>query len=415
MSILLKARASTALFSLVIAWFSLAMLRCSSSPGPSATNDQANITLQANPAQIPSKTGISTITAIGTKATGAPIWDGVEVYFSSDIGTLDPAKATFQDGRAVTYLRAPSKTGTANISATSGTVAITGIQIQIGATAGSLLLSASRTTLPVGGGSVTLRAMVLDDNENPMAGTPVIFTTTAGVLKSQGHEIKTDSDGIAKDVLTTDEDATVTARSGSVSDTVDITVKTDPENEPPVPLFSYSPQDPQVKTTIYFNGGLSSDPDGWIVKYEWDFGDGKTALGERPSHSYSEPGTYNVVLCVTDNDHARACSLGTSIVVSSTTNTPPTADFSFSPTEPIVSSTVYFDGTLSLDSDGRIVKYEWNFGDGSDAGGERPSHSYASAGTYNVVLCVTDDGGLRACVTKPVTLAAKASAQSRKR
>lgn len=56
--------------------------------------------------------------------------------------------------------------------------------------------------------------------------------------------------------------------------------------------------------TLMVDGSTSLDPDGTIVSYAWDFGDGNTALGAVNTHVYSTPGTYTVVLTVTDNDGA---------------------------------------------------------------------------------------------------------------
>jgi PKD repeat protein len=65
-----------------------------------------------------------------------------------------------------------------------------------------------------------------------------------------------------------------------------------------------------------------------------------------------------------------------------------------------------FDGTTSSDPDGSIASYAWDFGDGSTGTGATPSHTYTAAGTYGVILQVTDDKGATASVTKQVTVAA---------
>ncbi len=57
------------------------------------------------------------------------------------------------------------------------------------------------------------------------------------------------------------------------------------------------------------------------------------------------------------------------------------------------SNTVVFDGTGSEDSDGEIVRYQWDFGDGNSGAGAQPTHNYSAAGVYTVVLTVTDDEG----------------------
>jgi Malectin domain/PKD domain len=70
-----------------------------------------------------------------------------------------------------------------------------------------------------------------------------------------------------------------------------------------------------------------------------------------------------------------------------------------------------FNGSSSSDPDGSVASYSWNFGDGSVATGEFPTHGYASAGTFNYTLTVTDDRGVTSSntfqgsvtTTKPTT------------
>jgi len=59
-----------------------------------------------------------------------------------------------------------------------------------------------------------------------------------------------------------------------------------------------------VGELIQFDGTGSSAPGGWIVLYEWQFGDGATAHGPTPQHAYSNAGLYTVMLRVTDNNGA---------------------------------------------------------------------------------------------------------------
>jgi|GEM_PF-2019750 len=78
------------------------------------------------------------------------------------------------------------------------------------------------------------------------------------------------------------------------------------EQQPPIANFTYYPENPVVNQTITFNASSSYDPDGTIVNYEWDFGDGNvtSTTEETINHSYSEAGSYEVTLTVTDNGGA---------------------------------------------------------------------------------------------------------------
>jgi subtilisin family serine protease len=63
-----------------------------------------------------------------------------------------------------------------------------------------------------------------------------------------------------------------------------------------------------------------------------------------------------------------------------------------------------FDGNASIDKDGSIASYAWDFGDGTTATGATPRHAYDWAGTYTVRLTVTDDDGAIATTTGSVTV-----------
>jgi len=80
-----------------------------------------------------------------------------------------------------------------------------------------------------------------------------------------------------------------------------IVVPPEPENLPPTADFVYSPTFPYVGQAVTFDASGSSDPDGWIVSYEWDFGDGSTGTGVLTTYTYESTGTFNVTLTVTDD------------------------------------------------------------------------------------------------------------------
>jgi PKD repeat protein len=72
-------------------------------------------------------------------------------------------------------------------------------------------------------------------------------------------------------------------------------------NTPPLASFTINPATGTPATTFSFDGSASRDPDGTIVSYAWDFGDGNSGNGVTTTHQYAAPGNYTVRLTVTDN------------------------------------------------------------------------------------------------------------------
>ncbi len=172
-----------------------------------------------------------------------------------------------------------------------------------------------------------------------------------------------------------------------------------PVNTPPVARITTTTSELQVTA----DGSTSTDADGTIVSYAWDFGDGATATGATPAaHTYAAAGTYTVGLTVTDDDGAtHTTTKPVTVTTTPPVNTPPVARITTTTSELQVSA----DGSTSTDADGTIVSYAWDFGDGATATGATPAaHTYAAAGTYTVGLTVTDDDGATHTTTKPVTV-----------
>ena len=141
---------------------------------------------------------------------------------------------------------------------------------------------------------------------------------------------------------------------------------------------------------VILDAGLSSDSDGNIVQYSWQFGEGSTATGVTTSHIYDTPGTYTVTLTVTDNVGASDTETLQIEVVS---NQPPEALMALSRVSGYAPLAIDFDASGSSDSDGNIVEYDWDFGDETTGSGSSVSHTYSTPGSYTVTLAVIDDKG----------------------
>lgn len=181
---------------------------------------------------------------------------------------------------------------------------------------------------------------------------------------------------------------TVTSEGGATSS---VTRTINVRNAPPHAAFTFAPATPKVDQMVTFSAGGSSDPDGTVVMYEWDFdNNGLTdATGATVTHAFSVVGARPVRLTVTDNEGASAAV--TKVVP--VQGAPPVACFVFTPAEPYTGQAVPFDGSCSTDPDGNIILYEWDFDDDgtTDATGMSVTHSFPAAGVYPVTLTVTDN------------------------
>lgn len=128
---------------------------------------------------------------------------------------------------------------------------------------------------------------------------------------------------------------------------------------PPIPSFTTIPLNPKANETVTFDASGSFDPDGDIVSYYWDFGDGSsniTTTSLNVTHVFTLNGVYLVNLTVTDNDGNNG-----SILVEVPIGGIPQPSFTYDPSTPYRDDTVTFNATSSFDPDGNIVLYVWNF------------------------------------------------------
>ncbi len=188
---------------------------------------------------------------------------------------------------------------------------------------------------------------------------------------------------------------TVTDGGGLSSTQSHLVTVTAPVNQPPVASFTSG----CTLLACGFNASGSTDDNG-IVSYAWDFGDGSAGTGVSPSHGYASGGSYTVTLTVTDGG-GLSSTQSSVVTVAAPVNQPPVASF----TSSCAQLTCGFNASGSTDDNG-IVSYAWSFGDGGNATGVAPTHSYATSGTFTVTLTVTDAGGLTSSQTTSVTVTA---------
>lgn len=195
------------------------------------------------------------------------------------------------------------------------------------------------------------------------------------------------------------ETITLTVGDGTYTDSTTHSITVD---NPPSAAFTTTTTHPTATFPVSFNGSSSSESGGSIASYSWNFGDGSTGAGAAPSHTFAKPGTYNVVLTVTDQD-GHTASVAHTLSVAAKKGVP-TAGFNVNPAKPVALSRANFSGSPSTDIGSTLVSYAWNFGDGGTASGISAAHTYGRPGAYHVTLTVRDATGVSASSTRTVTV-----------
>lgn len=161
---------------------------------------------------------------------------------------------------------------------------------------------------------------------------------------------------------------------------------------PPTAKLAITPKTGTAPLKVDLDGEGSSDPDGEIVKCEWQASNGKNISGCQAQMTFDKAGEYEITLTVTDNDGQINTAVDTVIVKQPSQK--PIANFNANPKTGMVPLTVDLDGNGSSDPDGEIKECEWQVSGQPLIYGCNTQITFDTAGTYNITLTVTDNDGL---------------------
>ena len=178
-------------------------------------------------------------------------------------------------------------------------------------------------------------------------------------------------------------------------------------NQPPVPVLNMTPATGRAPLTVTAIAAGSTDADGSVVAYTFDFGDG-TIIGPQPGataqHNYGT-GTWPARVTVRD-DRGATSTLATPFMVTVLgPNQPPRAALVVTPNLGPAPLAASVDASGSTDADGGIVTYAFNFGDGTQLAAQPSAivpHTFPG-GTHTVTVTITDNDGGTSTATATVT------------
>jgi hypothetical protein len=310
---------------------------------------------------------------------GTPVHNGTLVNFTTSLGRIEPAEARTVNGRVTVALKADGRSGTATVTAFSGSATQT-LEVKIGAAAAAgVSVIATPASVPPNGGVTTIVARVEDENGNALTGVPVTFSTDAGTLTPQSA--LTNEAGIATTFLSTNTAATVTASAGGQTGTTKVAVRTRSTIELTVPPTSVF-----VGAATAFTIKPGTVP---LTNVEIDFGDGDSVeLGAITSstvvqHFYTDDGVFLVEVIGTDVDGGTAVATGSVAVI------PISFTASASPSTAPVATNILF-RVEGIPATVPIERYEWTFGDGTTQSTSSASitHAYGSTGLKTITVTV---------------------------
>lgn len=176
-------------------------------------------------------------------------------------------------------------------------------------------------------------------------------------------------------------------------------------NQPPTARIGADKTSGRAPLDVTFNTEGSSDVDGTIVQWNWNFGDGTTLTrtnGTAVTHRYQTTGTFQATLTVTDDEGATTTSAPITITVLA--NTPPTAAADASPSSGVAPLTTTLTAINSRDADGDALTYRWTVNNTQIGTTRDVTHTFSQHGTHLATVTVTDSHGASATASVVVTV-----------
>ena len=178
-----------------------------------------------------------------------------------------------------------------------------------------------------------------------------------------------------------------------------------PNTRPAADATAGAPYQGFINSNITFDGSRSYDPDtdGRIISYRWNFGDGANGTGEITTHSYTEIGTYNVTLLVTDNEFATDIDTITAQITLG--NNPPSAPVLSIPSFAHASTSTQYT-VVSTDPDENNVRYIINWGIGPNETSQffvsgqnvQSRYQWTAPGFYSIQVKAQDTYGANSSI-----------------
>jgi hypothetical protein len=403
--------------------------------------------------------GSTELTAIVLENSGQPVPNGTTVRFTTSLGRIEPFEAQTRNGVATAMFVAGNDSGTAEVRAISGLASAPGtntgssptpspapapanpnapapaapaapanpstttsagnvVRILVGAAgAQAITISSSPSTVSPGGSTVEIAALVNDTNGNRLPNVPVTFSTTRGTLNPT--IANTDGNGVARTMLTASEAATVTARVGSQTSTLEV-------RQSAVAAFSLAvePTSPAVgqpvRLTISPGAAAPAAPapgaaapaapsTGPAPRVVVNWGDGNSedigvvAAARSVTHTYASAGFYTITATGTSPEGE---TFSNAIPV--TVAQQPPVQVTAQPTSGNLATTFSF--TVTPTTGALISSIRINYGDGTEDNLGAIStqtvrqHTYSSVGQKTVTVTQTETNGRITIATVTVTV-----------